>query len=1046
MGDARDPSPGAPARRARSGLWAGAGLVAAAALALLLAGGARAACEEAGPDAGGYKCETTDFDWKDTSGGTDLSLGDDDYSAAIDLPFAFRFYGADKTRAWVGSNGLLCFATAWCDWPSKAEIVCVSLPGQPCVPQIVYTVPKPPDPLVTDDFVACFWEDLDPTAGGTVRHKAVGDAPNRVFVVEFKEVKHKGSSLKNTFQIQLLEKGEARCMLDSVSSDGDLAPTVVAIENAAGSAAVVYKYGGVSESDRGVRFFCALNTAPRNLDAATGPGVGEVSLTWEAPGEGCAPQKSRVYRGTESGGATFLAELGEVTAFTDSGLPNGAVRYYQVTAVNPAGEGPRSGEVVGQAPDVPGRPRGLLATMGPGAGNVTLRWDPPADDHGFPVTSYRVYRASASGEPGTLAAVVLASTDNPADPPRLGDGAKLVLQMDSDDHDQPASGKTRDSSPGASHGALENGPGNAAARFGNGYDLDGSSQRVRVADAASLRPADAMTVMLWFKSDSNSGQRELVHKYKTAPSGYFLEIHGGNSQFVGGFTVQGGLKTVSTSLPTTGEWHHAALTYDGSAVRLYVDGALAGSTPASGSLTQNIEPLLLGLAPGGGHFDGLVDEARVYDRALPLDEIESVRSSPYGPDPSFVDGLPQGVVRYYTITAVNLLGEGPRSNEARAPPGVPSAPRNLAASTGPGAGQITLTWEPPELDNGSPVTGYRVHRGSASGAEQFLADVGDVRTFTDGGLPAGSTWFYVVSALNAVGEGPWSDESKGRAPAPPGPPRNLTGSPYPVFVFLPRLQAGGVKLTWQPPLLDGGVPVKAYRVYRGPAEGQEAFLAEVGNATSFVDNTTPPLQVAHYRVSAVNVAGEGPRSGGACTPPYPWTNGLTPLASRPCPLPAGWRERVLLTQDVPAPAYVEGISTPAVSNYGVTVDGRPRAGSPYYDLTIGVFSRSTLLPVPTFGLLQEPVHVELLRGSQSVSTPAWVRLTVSQRSDPSQQGCALGFGPCAPLPVTWRSLEWLYFQGAGAMLLVEAQLLDGQGRVLAGQVLTIPYGGQFAGG
>lgn len=528
MGDARDPSPGAPARRARSGLWAGAGLVAAAALALLLAGGARGACEEAGPDAGGYKCETTDFDWKDTSGGTDLSLGDDDYSAAIDLPFAFRFYGADKTRAWVGSNGLLCFATAWCDWPSKAEIVCVSLPGQPCVPQIVYTVPKPPDPLVTDDFLACFWEDLDPTAGGTVRHKAVGDAPNRVFVVEFKEVKHKGSSLKNTFQIQLLEKGEARCMLDSVSSDGDLAPTVVAIENAAGSAAVVYKYGGVSESDRGVRFFCALNTAPRNLDAATGPGVGEVSLTWEAPGEGCAPQKSRVYRGTESGGATFLAELGEVTAFTDSGLPNGAVRYYQVTAVNPAGE--------------------------------------------------------------------------------------------------------------------------------------------------------------------------------------------------------------------------------------------------------------------------------------------------------------------------------------------------------------------------------------------------------------------------------------------------------------------------------------------------------------------------------------GPRSGGACSPPYPWTNGLTPPTSRPCPLPAGWRERVLLTQDVPAPAYVEGISTPAVSNYGVTVDGRPRAGSPYYDLTIGVFSRSTFLAVPTFGLLQEPVHVELLRGSQSVSTPAWVRLTVSQRSDPSQQGCALGFGPCAPLPVTWRSLEWLYFQGAGAMLLVEAQLLDGQGRVLSGQVLTIPYGGQFAGG
>jgi fibronectin type 3 domain-containing protein len=68
-----------------------------------------------------------------------------------------------------------------------------------------------------------------------------------------------------------------------------------------------------------------------------------------------------------------------------------------------------------------------------------------------------------------------------------------------------------------------------------------------------------------------------------------------------------------------------------------------------------------------------------------------------------------------------------------------------------------LTWDPPDDDGGTPVTGYKVYRGTTEGAEILLVTLGDVTTYVDDGVVNGQTYYYKVSAVNTVGEGPFSE-------------------------------------------------------------------------------------------------------------------------------------------------------------------------------------------------------------------------------------------------------------------------------------------------
>jgi PKD repeat protein len=105
-------------------------------------------------------------------------------------------------------------------------------------------------------------------------------------------------------------------------------------------------------------------------------------------------------------------------------------------------------------------------------------------------------------------------------------------------------------------------------------------------------------------------------------------------------------------------------------------------------------------------------------------------------------------------TALNVGSGG-----ATTPPG---APTGLAASSG--NAQASLSWTAPASNGGASISSYKVYRATTSGGETLLTSggcsgLGNVTSCTDTGLRNGQTYYYEVSAANAVGEGSKSNEA-----------------------------------------------------------------------------------------------------------------------------------------------------------------------------------------------------------------------------------------------------------------------------------------------
>jgi hypothetical protein len=117
---------------------------------------------------------------------------------------------------------------------------------------------------------------------------------------------------------------------------------------------------------------------------------------------------------------------------------------------------------------------------------------------------------------------------------------------------------------------------------------------------------------------------------------------------------------------------------------------------------------------------------------------------------NFTDtGLADGTTYYYVVSAVNSMGESANSGEASATPSAvvtpPPAPTGLTAAAGDR--QVILNW-----NASSGATGYHVKRGTASGGPYTQVAALSGTNDTDSGLSDGTTYYYVVTAVNSAGE------------------------------------------------------------------------------------------------------------------------------------------------------------------------------------------------------------------------------------------------------------------------------------------------------
>ena len=82
-------------------------------------------------------------------------------------------------------------------------------------------------------------------------------------------------------------------------------------------------------------------------------------------------------------------------------------------------------------------------------------------------------------------------------------------------------------------------------------------------------------------------------------------------------------------------WTHVALTYDGATLRLFVNGTQVASRATTGTIEATDSPLWIGgNSPYGEYFTGLIDEVRVYNRALAQTEIQADMNTGIVPDRS----------------------------------------------------------------------------------------------------------------------------------------------------------------------------------------------------------------------------------------------------------------------------------------------------------------------------------------------------------------------------------------------------------------------------
>jgi serine protease AprX len=201
------------------------------------------------------------------------------------------------------------------------------------------------------------------------------------------------------------------------------------------------------------------------------------------------------------------------------------------------------------------------------------------------------------------------------------------------------------------------------------------------------------------------------------------------------------------------------------------------------------------------------------------------------------------------------ISRAPVGSPSPPPTGTPGAP---TLSAGAGDGAVNLSWTQPS-DGGAPITEYRIYRGTSSGGETYLATVAAPGTsYGDTAVSNGTTYYYQVSAVNANGEGPRSNEASAtpRDSVPPASPTGLTAT------------AGNARVTlgWNP---NAETDLASYRVYRGTTSGGETYLATVPpSQTSYVDTAVANGTTYYYLVRAMDTSGNesGPSNEVSATP------------------------------------------------------------------------------------------------------------------------------------------------------------------------------------
>jgi len=186
--------------------------------------------------------------------------------------------------------------------------------------------------------------------------------------------------------------------------------------------------------------------------------------------------------------------------------------------------------------------------------------------------------------------------------------------------------------------------GTTYGKFGQGGLFNGSTSKIALPDSATFKVTSNFTIGGWFKTSTTGTFQNIFSSFSqnTNTAGFYIQVYNDNKLAFNsakntGTTINTDFKVIRASTSVTdGNWHLAVGVWDGSNLRLYLDGnsdATAVAWANAPAYATNNYPVIgyqsnSGVS-GGNSFNGSIDECFLFNRALSATEISNYYTGAY---------------------------------------------------------------------------------------------------------------------------------------------------------------------------------------------------------------------------------------------------------------------------------------------------------------------------------------------------------------------------------------------------------------------------------
>ncbi len=169
-------------------------------------------------------------------------------------------------------------------------------------------------------------------------------------------------------------------------------------------------------------------------------------------------------------------------------------------------------------------------------------------------------------------------------------------------------------------------PGGGGGAFDEySISLDGTNDYMTVTQDSAINISGDISFSAWVKQSAQSAYGAIFTKRVVGGTMNYQFIMKNSTGAIGLGHSGGAWVYDSMSLPT-GSWYHVAATVDSGTVQFYVNG-VAKDSGTGVTISGTTQDLICGATVGYNYFNGLIDEAAIFDSALSSSDITSIYNS-----------------------------------------------------------------------------------------------------------------------------------------------------------------------------------------------------------------------------------------------------------------------------------------------------------------------------------------------------------------------------------------------------------------------------------